>query len=179
MKYLALLRGVNVGGKNILPMKELVTVLRGRGYTEPKTYIQSGNVVFSHASQSPSELATELAGIIVENWKIKTNVAVVPGNEWITAINVAPEWWGHGDGSKHNLFTLLSDTNVDKLQAAFEASDPERERFANHGPFFFQSLRSDTPGEFTTSKAFNKATLDLVTVRNRNTSLKLAELLQE
>jgi len=44
--YIALFRGINVGGKNTLPMKELVVILEGLGAQNVKTYIQSGNVVF-------------------------------------------------------------------------------------------------------------------------------------
>ena len=44
--FVALLRGINVGGKNILPMKELAAVLEGSGLKKVQTYIQSGNVVF-------------------------------------------------------------------------------------------------------------------------------------
>ena len=44
--HIALLRGINVGGKNILPMKDLVTIFSGAGCGDVRTYIQSGNVVF-------------------------------------------------------------------------------------------------------------------------------------
>ena len=44
--YIALIRGVNVGGKNSLPMKELTTLFLSQGYKNVQTYIQSGNVVF-------------------------------------------------------------------------------------------------------------------------------------
>lgn len=46
-RYIALLRGINVGGKNLLPMKELVTMLQSLGALEINTYIQSGNVLFT------------------------------------------------------------------------------------------------------------------------------------
>ncbi|PHS01750.1 MAG: hypothetical protein COA78_22355 [Blastopirellula sp.] len=49
--YLILLRGVNVGGKNLLPMKELRSVLESGGFADVRTYIQSGNVVLQSASQ--------------------------------------------------------------------------------------------------------------------------------
>ena len=45
--YLALLRGVNVGGKNKLPMKDLVDICLEAGCTNVRTFIQSGNVIFS------------------------------------------------------------------------------------------------------------------------------------
>jgi uncharacterized protein (DUF1697 family) len=44
--YIVLFRGINAGGKNILPMKELVEIFEGMGFEKVKTYIQSGNVVF-------------------------------------------------------------------------------------------------------------------------------------
>ena len=46
MKHVALLRGINVGGKNVLPMKELAAMFGAAGCTGVLTYIQSGNVVF-------------------------------------------------------------------------------------------------------------------------------------
>ena len=45
--YIALFRGINVGGKNVLPMKELVTILEDLGCRNARTYIQSGNAVFA------------------------------------------------------------------------------------------------------------------------------------
>ena len=49
MKYLALLRGINVGGKAKLPMKELAAIFKAAGASTVETYIQSGNVVFQAA----------------------------------------------------------------------------------------------------------------------------------
>ena len=46
IKYLALLRGINVGGKNIIKMDELKKIFEGMKFTDVKTYIQSGNVIF-------------------------------------------------------------------------------------------------------------------------------------
>jgi len=45
-QYIALFRGINVGGRNSLPMKELVAIMQDYGYTGIRTYIQSGNVMF-------------------------------------------------------------------------------------------------------------------------------------
>ena len=54
--YVMLLRGINVGGKNILPMKELTAILKQLGCEQVKTYIQSGNVVFT-SSENPADKA--------------------------------------------------------------------------------------------------------------------------
>lgn len=50
--FVALFRGVNVGGKNSLPMKELVSIFESLGASDVRTYVQSGNVVFQSARKS-------------------------------------------------------------------------------------------------------------------------------
>src|SRR5712692_9552134 len=63
--YIALLRGINVGGKNKLPMQELVAMFVDAGCDDARSYIQSGNVIFragpSVAEQLPGRIATQIA----------------------------------------------------------------------------------------------------------------------
>ncbi len=58
--YIALFRGINVGGKNVLPMKELVAVLEDAGARNVKTYIQSGNAVFESKKKDASWLSHKI-----------------------------------------------------------------------------------------------------------------------
>lgn len=58
--YIALFRGINVGGKNSLPMKGLITLLEGIGAKNVRTYIQSGNAVFQSIGENPSLLSNQL-----------------------------------------------------------------------------------------------------------------------
>lgn len=62
MKYACLLRGINVGGKNKLPMKELAALFAAAGCTDVETYIQSGNVVF----EAPVPVAKQAPGAVSE-----------------------------------------------------------------------------------------------------------------
>lgn len=62
--YIALLRAINVGGKNLLPMKSLVAILQGMGSAKVQTYIQSGNAVFQSADNDPAQLSKQLAAAI-------------------------------------------------------------------------------------------------------------------
>jgi uncharacterized protein (DUF1697 family) len=59
--YVAFFRGINVGGNNSLPMKELIAILEDTGARNIKTYIQSGNAVFQSTEKDPSQLANQLA----------------------------------------------------------------------------------------------------------------------
>jgi len=62
--YIALFRGINVGGKNSLPMKELVGILEELGCQNVKTYIQSGNVVFKLSEKNIAGLSDRLSAEI-------------------------------------------------------------------------------------------------------------------
>jgi uncharacterized protein (DUF1697 family) len=63
-KYVALLRGINVGAANRLSMRDLTAALEGLGAREVRTYLQSGNAVFLHASRSAPRLAAEIGAAI-------------------------------------------------------------------------------------------------------------------
>lgn len=58
--WIALFRGINVGGHNRLPMKDLAELLTGEGCSDVATYIQSGNVVFSHAESNAEKLSRRI-----------------------------------------------------------------------------------------------------------------------
>jgi uncharacterized protein (DUF1697 family) len=69
MKYVALLRGINVGGNRAVRMDALRNVVEAAGGTNVATYIQSGNVVFDHASRAEATLTTKLAGAIARTFR--------------------------------------------------------------------------------------------------------------
>jgi uncharacterized protein (DUF1697 family) len=62
--YIALFRGINVGGSHLLPMKELSLVLEKNGCTDVQTYIQSGNVIFRSPISDAAHLARRLTGVV-------------------------------------------------------------------------------------------------------------------
>jgi uncharacterized protein (DUF1697 family) len=62
--YVALFRGINVGGKNSLPMKELVALIEGIGARNVRTYIQSGNAVFQSTEKDPAQLSRQIAAAV-------------------------------------------------------------------------------------------------------------------
>jgi uncharacterized protein (DUF1697 family) len=66
--YIALLRGINVGGNNKLPMRELVTLLEALGLQGVKTYIQSGNVVFQSERTDTAQLSQEITAAIGQRY---------------------------------------------------------------------------------------------------------------
>lgn len=75
-RYVALLRAVNVGGRK-LPMADLRTVLDRAGYAEARTYIQSGNIVFSAAESDAAGLEAELDALIQAEFGLAVDTVVV------------------------------------------------------------------------------------------------------
>ena len=79
--FIALLRGINVTGKNKIPMAELRSLAEGLGWRGVRTYIQSGNVVFE-ASGSRSKLETQLEGAILDTFELSIPVVVRSVRDW-------------------------------------------------------------------------------------------------
>jgi uncharacterized protein (DUF1697 family) len=75
--YIALFRGINVGGKNSLPMKGLIAILEEIGAKNVRTYIQSGNAVFKSIEKSPSRLSKQLAAGIKKHYGFEPHVLLL------------------------------------------------------------------------------------------------------
>ena len=89
-RYIALLRGVNVGGKNKIAMAELKQGFEALGFTEVRTHLNSGNVIFS----GEEALAGRIQAMIRERFGLDVPVLVVT-QAWLEDIlNQAPDWWG-------------------------------------------------------------------------------------
>ena len=89
-QWICLLRGINVGGKNILPMKTLVSLLDGIGCTEVSTYIQSGNVVFQTEVRNEKELAELITCKVESKQKFRPGVMLLKPGKLNTIIQSNP-----------------------------------------------------------------------------------------
>lgn len=88
--YIGLLRGINVGGNNKLPMKELKAVLEGMGLTKVKTYIQSGNVVFQSERTDVKALSDEMTAAIEKSHGFAPRLFVMDSQQLNSAIDANP-----------------------------------------------------------------------------------------
>src|ERR1700745_1116088 len=88
--HVALLRGINVGGRNKVPMADLREVATSLGHTGVSTYIQSGNVLFSTAEDDTEKLAAALESAIEESFGIWSSVVVLSGDELARVLAANP-----------------------------------------------------------------------------------------
>ena len=88
--HVALLRGINVGGRNKVPMAELREVAAALGHTEVATYIQSGNVLFSTAETDNAKLAAALESAIEDRFGLWSPVVVLSRDELAEVLSANP-----------------------------------------------------------------------------------------
>ncbi|MCG6949053.1 MAG: DUF1697 domain-containing protein [Acidobacteria bacterium] len=124
--FIALFRGINVGGRNILPMKDLRAVLEELGFEGVRTYIQSGNAVCRHAEGRASRLAERISAAIESSHGFGPEVLLLTADELERAMNANPFSEGMAEPSKLHLFFLSAvpaDPNLDALEEARAASE--------------------------------------------------------
>ena len=106
--YIALFRGINVGGNNILPMKDLRALLEKLGVTKVKTYIQSGNAVFQHESEDISELSSRISMAIKESHGFEPRVLLLDLAEMEQVMTVNPFPQAEAEPKTLHLYFLIS-----------------------------------------------------------------------
>ena len=115
----ALLRGINVGGRNSLPMRDLQDILSSLGCDKVRTYIQSGNAVFS-ATAEPSALARQLSAAIEQRFGFAPQVLVMTAERLAAIAAANPFPHAAGEPSKLHVAFLTgaaADADLDALEA--------------------------------------------------------------
>lgn len=126
--YIALFRGINVGGNNILPMLELVAVLEDIGLSNIKTYIQSGNVVFQGKKINNVELSQKICAEIEKRRGFVVQVIILDINELKNAIASNPFAGTEAEPNALHFFFLSSLPENPDLKA-LESIKKESEQF--------------------------------------------------
>ncbi len=95
MRWVLLLRGINVGGNNTVPMKDLKTLLEDLGHTEVKTYLNSGNATFESSRRSAAVLAGDVEEGLVERLGLAIRACVRTGAQIAQALDELPDLPGY------------------------------------------------------------------------------------
>jgi uncharacterized protein (DUF1697 family) len=107
--YLALLRGINVSGKNPVPMAKLKETFADLGFAGVKTYLQSGNVVFQAKKTPPAKLAGEIEAAISRDFGHQVSVLVLTADQLDGIASDNPLWPESGGEETHFHATFLFD----------------------------------------------------------------------
>lgn len=147
--WIALLRGVNVGGVNKLPMKALVDELKSIGLMEVKTYIQSGNIVFYDPDIETVVLASQLGMLIKSKFGFEPKVKIISYQDLLLAIQANPFVELMNDTAGKNLhFFFLSNKPQDYCQNFLDQLCLQNEQWYLQKDVFYLV----TPKGFSNSK---------------------------
>jgi len=113
-RFIALLRGINVSGKNIIKMNELVAQFSNHNYKNIKTYIQSGNIIFECADKDAKTLENEIYRLIIDKFGLKVPVLVKTAEELKKIFESNP-------------FIKNDTLDINELHITFLNETPERE----------------------------------------------------
>lgn len=133
MKYAAILRGINVSGKNLIKMADLKAVLDKAGFKNTATYIQSGNIVFDSASKDAQKLAAEIAELILKNFQCEVPVIVLNEGEVSEIIANNPFLKQSAVQSEHLHVTVLGQIPDTEKINAMKTPDGISDRYVMNG----------------------------------------------
>jgi len=171
--YVALLRGINVGGKHSLPMQELRSILAALGCEDVRTYIQSGNAVF-RSDDDRDSLAADITSAIDQAFGFAPHVHLLTIKEFqsILAANPFPEAMATAK-LLHVWFLTEAAKNPDlKALDSFKA---KTERFKLHANAFYLHA-PDGIGRSTLAAKVDRCLGVVTTARNWRTVNRIADL---
>ena len=177
MIYVALLRGVNVGGKNKVEMKQLKAVFEEAGMTSVRTYINSGNVIFSTTTRGRPRLIKLLEDAIAKRFGFRVNVLVRDVKKMRAVVKAMPSHWTNDAKMKCDVMFLWDDVDrpsiVKQLQVKPELEDV---RYAPGALIWRVDRKNVTRSGMM--KLVGTPIYKRMTIRNCNTTRKLLDLME-
>lgn len=133
MKFIALLRGVNVGGNNNVAMSDVKICFEKSGFNNVITYINSGNVIFEAEQTDTVKLVVMCERAIEKQFNFHVICSVVSAHELLEALNHAPKWWNNGNAKRNAIF-VIAPKKVKEIMAEVGEAKPEYENVAAYHP---------------------------------------------
>lgn len=176
--YIALLRGINVGGSNKLRMKELVALLAGLGLHNVKTYIQSGNVVFQIDPVGDKQtLAADITSAIENSHGFAPRVMILPGAEFQQALAGNPFPQAEAEPKSLHLYFLAAPATDPDLDM-FASYKKENEQYVLTNNVFYL-YAPDGIGRSKLAERVERALGVAATARNWRTAGKIMDMVAE
>jgi uncharacterized protein (DUF1697 family) len=172
-RYVALLRGINVGGNNKIVMKELAEAFRQAGYAEVSTYINSGNVLFA-APQRPTE--EELEKVVTDAFGLTVSVLVRSHDEIAKVVAAAPKELDDPD-MRPDVYFLRPGLSPAAALEAMPDPHPDVDRIWKGPGVLYTTRVAELASKSRLTKVVGTKLYREMSVRNWNTTRKLLALL--
>jgi uncharacterized protein (DUF1697 family) len=176
-RYVALLRGINVGGNNIIRMVDLRACLEADGFDDVRTYIQSGNVLFT-ASGSVKTLTARLERTLSKGFGYEATVAVRSARQLRAIVDGAPKGFGvDGERYRSDVIFLMPPLTPARAIADVPTREGVDRAWTGPGVLYFDRLTAKA-SQSRLSKIVSLPIYRSLTIRNWATTCKLLEMVE-
>ena len=177
-QYLALLRGINVGGNNIIKMVELKACFENMGFSDVVTYIQSGNVLFKAHGKDKAKLATKIEDVLSERFSYKSRIVTVTYKELRKVVEEAPKGFGEDlDKYRCDVIFQKEPLTVKEAMKNVRIREGVDDAYAGKAVLYFSRLISRASQSYLT-KIIALPMYQNMTIRNWNTTTRLLALME-
>lgn len=140
--YIALLRGINVGGNNKVEMKRLKELFESHGYINVTTYINSGNVLFDTTEIDPGVLATKIETVLQKNFGFHIPTIVRDKKRFKKLVESIPPEWDNGTEQKTDILFLWDSFDSKKSLQLLTLTDGVDTVLYHNGSIIWNIVRS-------------------------------------
>jgi len=174
--YIALLRSINVGGKNIIKMEQLKQAFVDMGFSDVKTYIQSGNVIFKTQESDTLDLMKRVEEQLQKTFSAEIKTLILTVDELAETIENAPGNFGaEPEKFRYDVWFLLPPTTVNDIVSKVRLCEGVDFLQTGKNAVYTSRLTSQM-GRSYFSKIIQMPFYKNITIRNWNTTTKLLDL---
>ena len=178
MKYIALLRGINISGKNKISMSELKAELENNKYQNVVTYLNSGNIIFESNIDNKETIMKAIYIIIKNKFNLEIPVFIMTTTELEDVLNHNPDWWGTGSKEIYdNLIFIIPPTKYEEVYNIIGEPSKDIEKIEEYNNSIFWSFNLSKYRKANWwIKTASTDIKDKITIRTANTMRKVLEL---
>lgn len=178
LRYVLLLRGINVGGKHKVAMSELKALLLEAGFEKVSSYINSGNLVFSSDQNNETCLA-KIGHLLDTHYDFPIPFALITKEAYLAESATLPDWWGQALARKDVLFFSPHLDKASILDFITKATfHNEIVHVGKHAIFWGKYDEADYLKTTYHKKLIKQDFYKQITIRNSNTFEKIAKILE-
>lgn len=176
--FVALLRGVNVGGKNMISMSSLKKSFEEMGFTGVSTYINSGNIIFQSKKADARKLERKIEQMLARDYELDSKVVVRSLSEMQELVQSLPQDWKADSEWRYNAIFLRHSIDSEEILAEFAIKKDIEQVLYRPGALLWRVQASEVTRTQWVKLPARKIYKDM-TIRNLNTTRTLYELMKK
>ena len=181
MEYVALLRGINVGGNNKVVMSELREQVAAGGFGHVRTYINSGNLIFeAEDDASHEDVAQRVEDLLASRYDFPIRVALLTAQDYLEELHNLPDWW-HGKVARRDALFYTRGLDRDHVRERIEAMElgDEAVHVGEHAVFWGKFDEKSFLKTAYHKRLLREDFYRQVTIRSGSTVEKIAAILSQ